>query len=113
VGSVTGRDGMIVLLLAGLTVGGDYFLKLASRQDRMFQNASFIAGACIYAVGAVGWTLAFRHMKMASVGALYSSITIVLLMALGTLVFRERLEMREYVGIGFALASILLLLRHG
>jgi small multidrug resistance pump len=112
VGPVTGRDGTIVVTLAALTVAGDYFLKLASRHDRMFQNASFIAGTLIYAAGAVGWTLAFRHMRMASVGALYSTVTIVLLMALGAIVFRETLAPREYVGIAFALASILLLLRH-
>ena len=71
-----------------------------------------MSGAAIYALGAVGWTLAFRHMKMASVGALYSSITIVLLIALGAMVFRERLAPREYLGIACAAASILLLVRH-
>jgi small multidrug resistance pump len=110
---MTGRNAAVILGLASLTVGGDYFLKLASRSDRIFWNVPFVTGATIYAFGAFGWTLAFRHMKMASVGALYSTITIVLLVALGAVAFRETLAAREYIGIAMAIGSILLLLRHG
>jgi small multidrug resistance pump len=109
---MTAASLIAVLGIAILTVGGDYLLKIASQQEQMFRNVHFVCGAAIYALGAFGWTLAFRHMKMASVGAIYSTITVVLLVLLGMLAFRERLSGSEILGVMFALASIVLLLRH-
>jgi multidrug transporter EmrE-like cation transporter len=101
----------LVAAMALLTVGGDYLLKLASQQSHVFRNGYFVAGACLYAAGAFGWTLAFRSMKMASVGALYSTVTVLLLVTLGLVAFRERLTWTESLGVLLGILSIGLLLR--
>ena len=102
---------LTIVCIALLTVGGDYLLKVASQQPHIFRNPWFAGGALIYALGAFGWTLAFRHMKMASVGAAYSVVTIVLLVVVGIGAFRERLGWTESLGLVLAVCSIALLFR--
>ena len=108
---MTWRTGVAIIAMALLTVGGDYLLKVASRQDAIFRNWWFAGGALVYALGAFGWTFAFRNMTMASVGALYSTVTIILLAGIGVVVFRERLAWSEGLGIVLAMLSIGLLFR--
>ena len=110
---MTGRAFAAITAMAVLTVGGDYLLKVASRQDSIFRNWWFAGGALVYALGAVGWTFAFRSLTMATVGALYSTMTIILLAGIGTAVFRERLAWSEVCGIVLAILAICLLFRRG
>ena len=67
----------------------------------------------MYLTSAVGWVFAFRHMKLASIGVVFSLFTIVLLAALGVFVFGETLNRYEVLGFGFAVAAIVLLGRFG
>jgi drug/metabolite transporter (DMT)-like permease len=54
-----------------------------------------------------------RHLKLATIGVVYSVCMILLLTAMGVLFFHESLSRWEVVGIVLALASILLLSRFG
>jgi small multidrug resistance pump len=56
-----------------------------------------------------GWVFALRHIKLASIGVVYSLSIVVLLAALGVFVFGETLNRFEILGFGFAVAAILLL----
>ena len=99
--------------IAAITVLGDYFLKLASQQASAVYNRWFLAGIVIYALCSFGWVFAMRHMKLATIGVVYSLSTVLLLAALGVFVFGESLNRYEVAGIGFAVLSILLLARFG
>jgi multidrug transporter EmrE-like cation transporter len=52
-----------------------------------------------------------RHLKLATIGAVYSVSMVMLMALLGLLVFRETLNRTEVVGILCALVSIALLAR--
>ncbi len=100
---------LIVVLIAVVTVGGDYFIKLASMEQRPLINKWFAAGLSLYFVSTIGWVFIMPHMKLASLGVVYS-LSIVLLMALlGILVFGESLNKQEIAGMGFATIAIFLL----
>lgn len=99
--------------IATVTVLGDYFLKLASQQASALYNRWFLAGIAIYALSAFGWVFAMRHMKLATIGVVYSISVVLLLAALGVVVFGESLNRYEIVGIILAVLSILLLVRFG
>ncbi len=99
--------------IAAVTVLGDYFLKLASQETSAVYNRWFLAGFVIYALCSFGWVFAMRHMKLATIGVVYSLSTVLLLAALGVVVFGESLNRYEVAGIGFAVLSILLLARFG
>jgi small multidrug resistance pump len=52
-----------------------------------------------------------KHLKLATISVLYSVSVLLLLTAIGTLVFPEPLKPLEVVGIVLALASLVLLVR--
>lgn len=102
---------LAVLALAGITVAGDYFLKLASLADHPLRSPWLAAGALLYAISALGWVYAMQHLKLAAIGVIYALGTILMLMSLGVLVFGETLNTLEVAGIGLAVLAILLLTR--
>jgi drug/metabolite transporter (DMT)-like permease len=52
-----------------------------------------------------------KHLKLATIGVVYSVSMIVLLTAIGIVGFRESLSAYEYVGIAMAIGSLVLLMR--
>jgi drug/metabolite transporter (DMT)-like permease len=103
----------VVVTIAFSLVGvlGDYFLKLASQRDQPLRTGWFYLGFALYASTAFGWVFVMRHLKLATISVLYSVSMVLLLTAIGTLVFRESLKPLEIVGIVLALASLVLLVR--
>ncbi|QDV39244.1 DMT family transporter [Tautonia plasticadhaerens] len=103
-----------ILVTAGFSavgVLGDYLLKLASEQDRPLRSGWFYVGFAVYASTAFGWVHVMRHLKLATIGVVYSVSMILLLTAVGALAFREPLKPPEIVGIALAVASLVLLMR--
>lgn len=109
-----GKTTLALLLTFGfslLGVLGDYFLKVASLADRPFRTAAFYIGFAVYGSTAFGWLFAMRHLKLATISAVYSVSIVLLLTGLGVVVFNERLRPTEVLGIALALASLVLLVR--
>jgi small multidrug resistance pump len=94
-----------------LGVVGDYFLKVASLSEKPLRSAAFYVGFAVYASTALGWLFAMRHLKLATISTLYSICIILLLTSLGVVVFHEKLNVMEIIGIVLALTSLVLLVR--
>lgn len=90
---------------------GDYFLKLASEEERSLRSPWFYLGFALYASTAFGWVFVMKHLKLATIGVLYSVSMIVLLTAAGVILFRESLDAYEFAGIAMAIAALVLLMR--
>jgi multidrug transporter EmrE-like cation transporter len=90
---------------------GDYFLKLASAQQQPLRSASFFIGFAVYASTAFGWLYVMKHLKLATIGVVYSVSMIVLLTAIGVVFFDEALTAYEVVGVLMAIGALLLLMR--
>lgn len=99
------------LLTALIVIVGDYVLKLAADGQMPLTSKHVIFGCAIYACSAILWYYAMRHITLAQAGVAYSMLTLLALCAIGALVFGEELRLREYAGIGCALASMVLLSR--
>src|SRR5262249_40249445 len=81
---------LAVLVTVGfslLGVLGDYFLKLASAQERSLSTASFFIGFAVYASTAFGWVFVMKHLKLATISVVYSVSMIVLLTTVGIIGF--------------------------
>ena len=103
-----------VLLTIGFSIFGvigDYFLKLASSSERPLRSPWFYVGFVVYSSTAFGWVYVMRHLKLATIGVVYSVSMIVLLTAIGLTVFRETLGYAEIAGLLMAIASLVLLVR--
>src|SRR5262245_6634499 len=102
---------LVTVLFSAVGVLGDYFLKLASARDQPLRTGCFYLGVACYASTAFGWVFVMRHLKLATIGVLYSVSMVLLLTAVGVVLFRESLNYLELVGIVLAVASLVLLMR--
>lgn len=100
---------IIVIALSVAGVAGDYFIKIAGNSGKAVEIKWFLIGALIYASTAFGWLYAMKHIKLSSLGAIYSLTTVLLLVALGVLYFHEQLNACEMLGIAAAITAIILL----
>jgi small multidrug resistance pump len=90
-------------------VVGDYFLKVASAADNPLRSRWFYVGFCVYASTAFGWVFVMRHLKLGTIGVLYSVSMVLLLALVGARWFGERLSYAELAGIVLAVAALILL----
>jgi small multidrug resistance pump len=103
----------VAITIAFSLVGvlGDYFLKLASREESSLKTAWFYVGFALYAATAFGWVFVMKHLKLATISVLYSVSMVVLLTAVGVVFFRESLNYYEIAGLLMAIAALVLLVR--
>lgn len=97
----------MITAIAITAVAGDYFLKLASAFDRPLATKSFSLGCTCYFISAIAWVYALKFFKLSTIGAAYSAIVILLLFAIGAFVFREKITSMEFLGVIFAICSVL------
>lgn len=101
----------VTIAFSAFGVLGDYFLKLASSEPAWFKSKWFYVGFLIYASTAFGWVFVMQHLKLATIGVVYSVSMILLLSAIGIIGFRETLSAYEIIGIAMAIGSLVLLVR--
>jgi small multidrug resistance pump len=103
----------VVVTIAFSVVGvlGDYLLKLASSRQRPLESRWFYLGFAVYASTAFGWVFVMRHLKLATIGVVYSISMILLLTGIGVVSFREPLNAFEFAGLAMAIGALILLVR--
>ena len=98
-------------ITAIVVIAGDTVLKIAADANKPLLSGLVLSGCAIYAVSAIFWLYAMRHVTLAQAGVAYSMLTLLALCAIGVLWFDERLYAREIAGIGCALAAMILMVR--
>jgi len=108
-----GKTLAVLVTIAFSLVGvlGDYFLKIASTREDALRHPAFYVGFLVYASTAFGWLFVMRHLKLGTIGALYSVTMILLLTLVGVVFFGERPSWPELTGLLLAIASFVLLVR--
>jgi drug/metabolite transporter (DMT)-like permease len=103
----------IIVTIAFSLVGvlGDYFLKLASQEENSLRTPWFYIGFTVYAATAFGWLFVMKHLKLATISVVYSVSMIVLLTAVGVVLFRETLSYAELAGLAMAIGALILVTR--
>ena len=102
---------LVTIAFSVIGVLGDYFLKLASAREQPLRSTAFLLGFTLYASTAFGWVFVMKHLKLATISVLYSVSLVLLLTAMGAMLFRESLNYFEVIGIVFAVVSLVLLMR--
>ncbi len=108
------KNQLPILITVGFSVVGvvgDYLLKIASAQKNPVKSPWFYLGFAVYASTAFGWVYVMRHLKLATIGVVYSVSMILLLTAIGAVGFRESLSGYEILGMAMAIGSLILLMR--
>jgi small multidrug resistance pump len=104
---------VVAAVMSGVGIVGDYFLKRASGEPSPLTTRFFLAGLVLYSSTAFAWVYVMRHLKLATIGVIYSVCMILMLAGMGVLFFGEKLSAYEVTGIILAIAAILLLARFG
>jgi drug/metabolite transporter (DMT)-like permease len=102
---------LITITFSVIGVLGDYFLKLASGREQPLRTSWFYLGFALYASTAFGWVFVMKYLKLATISVLYSVSLVLLLTAIGLVLFRESLNYFEVIGIVLAVTSLVLLIR--
>lgn len=100
---------MVTMVFSLVGILGDYYLKLASREEDSLRSKSFYIGFVLYATTAFAWVYVMKHLKLATIGVVYSISMVVFLSAIGVLFFDETLSARELTGLVLAVLSLVLL----
>jgi len=100
-----------IAVTALVVIAGDYLLKLAADRGLPVISALVAVGIVLYAISALLWFGAMRHLTLGMAGVAYSMLTLVALALIGAVMFGERLGLRECAGIGCALTAMLLMVR--
>lgn len=100
---------MITMVFSLVGILGDYYLKLASREEDSLRSKWFYIGFVLYATTAFAWVYVMKHLKLATIGVVYSISMVVFLSAIGVLFFDETLNARELTGLVLAVLSLVLL----
>jgi multidrug transporter EmrE-like cation transporter len=104
---------LVAAVMSCVGIVGDYFLKLASKDENPLGTRSFLLGLLLYSSTAFAWVYVMRHLKLATIGVVYSVCMILLLTGMGVVFFGESLNRYEVAGIVLAIAAVLLLSRFG
>jgi drug/metabolite transporter (DMT)-like permease len=104
---------VVAVVMSGVGIAGDYFLKRASERPSPLATWAFLAGLVLYASTAFAWVYVMRQLKLATIGVIYSVSMVLLLAAMGVFFFGESLNRSEVLGIVLAIASLFLLARGG
>lgn len=94
-----------------LVLAADYILKHAADAEMNFLSRPVVVGSLIYAISAVLWFFAMRHISLAEAGIAFSMLSMLAICAMGAVFFGERIATREILGIGCAIASMCLMVR--
>lgn len=100
---------LIVIFLSIVGVVGDFFIKLSGNGPKFIDTKWFILGFLTYASTTFGWFYVMKHIKLSSLGVIYSIATVLPIVVIGVFYFHERLNIYEIAGIITAIASIILL----
>jgi multidrug transporter EmrE-like cation transporter len=104
---------LVAVVMSAVGIAGDYFLKRASQRDRPLPTPDFLVGLVLYGSTAFAWVFVMRHLKLATIGVIYSISMVLLLAAMGVLFFGESLSRTELAGIALAVLALILLARAG
>ncbi len=100
---------LLLILVSGMTLLGDYLIKLASSRPDGLASVKFALGAFAYGLPAFGWFFLMRDHSLATIGVFYSSATLILLAVVGVMAFAEPFGLRQTLGIGLAVAAVVVM----
>ena len=102
---------LFTLATAVIVISGDTILKIAADGQQPILSPLVAGGAGLYAVSALFWLFAMRHVTLAQAGVAYSMLTLLALCIIGVVWFGEELRLRELAGIACACLAMVLMVR--
>lgn len=104
--------GALIVALSFIETVGDSLIKYSGDDKNKYVLVGWLAlGVCIYMMAAIGWFFVMKHVKLGSLGLIYSLSTVTFLMISGVLFFNESYSRTEIIGLALGVLSLILLAR--
>ena len=103
---------LISFAMVIITILGDYFIKKASLLQYFTGWKLLLFGGFLYGISAIGWFYVYRTTKVFTVGSIHSFGIIIMTILLSVVVFKEKINGSEILGILLGIISLILLLRN-
>lgn len=100
---------LILVVIVGLTICGDFALKCASLKNSPLVSTWFMGGTLLYAGTALGWVFLMQSHNLTQIAVLYSAATILALTAVGYGFFGESVSTKQLIALCAALLSVVLI----
>jgi len=97
----------LVLILTGMLLSGDYLIKYAV--GKVNPVPYLISAGIMWCLSIYGWYITVQYNRIAIVGILFAMFSLIGTTCIGVFGFGERLSVSEWVGLGMALAALVLL----
>ena len=98
---------LFTIFLTGMLLGGDYLIKYSTESSHTIRY--LIMAAILWVASIPGWYYIVRNHKIAIVGILFAMFSLIGTTLIGVIGFNEKLTNYEWLGIGLAIVSTLLL----
>ena len=99
------------LITALVVILGDTAIKHAADSGHTALSRLVLVGVVLYAVSALLWFVAMRHVTLAQAGVAYSMFSLIALCLIGAVLFDEPIRLREGLGILVACVAMILMIR--
>jgi len=104
--------GLMIVGLSFVETVGDTLIKYAGADTKKYVLVFWlILGVTVYMCAAVGWFFVMKHIKLGSLGIIYSVASVTFLLSWGILFFNESYSKTEILGIILGFISLFLLAR--
>jgi len=104
---------LISVFMVILTIIGDYCIKKASLLEGLSGWKLVLAGGLLYGFSAIGWFWVYRTTKFFTVGAIHSFGIIVFTIFISIIIFKERINFWEALGMTLGTIALIILIKNG
>jgi uncharacterized membrane protein len=95
-----------------ITIIGDYLIKKASMFQYFAGWKLLVLGGLLYGISAIGWFYVYRTTTVFTVGAIHSFGIIIFTILLSLVIFKEKINSSEILGLALGIISLAILLRN-
>jgi uncharacterized membrane protein len=103
---------IISIAMVLITIIGDYLIKKASMLQYLNGWKLLVLGGLLYGISAIGWFYVYRTTKVFTVGAIHSFGIIILTILLSVVIFKEKINSSEIMGLVLGIISLVILLKN-
>ena len=103
----------VSFLMVIITIIGDYFIKKASLLQGLSGWKLILLGGLLYGISAIGWFWVYRTTKFFTVGAIHSFGIIIFTVLISLLIFKERINFWEAIGMTLGTIALIILIKNG
>lgn len=106
------KTALISIAMVLMAIIGDYYIKKASMLSSFNGWKLLVLGGLLYGFSAIGWFYVYRTTKVFTVGAIHSFGIIIFSILLSLVIFKEKINGWEILGLVLGIISLGLLLKN-